>query len=80
MKDPKDSKGKVIIIPRPPRASNEQWVPVNQADVIEEVEATEAIAPDAGSLGPQTVTGPEANPYGQLKGAGVGPVVNEKAK
>lgn len=76
MEKPSTSKGKVIIIPRPPRASNEEWVPVNPtvetvetAEASEAAAAVEAIDPNAGSLGPQTVTGPQASPFGGLKGA-----------
>ena len=62
MEKPTESKGKVIIIPRPPRASVEEWVPVEPNSPIE------AIEPDAGGLGPQAVTGPDA-PFGSLRGA-----------
>ena len=80
MKEPKDSKGKVIIIPRPPRASNQEWVPVNPVDRVEEApEALEAIDPHAGSLGPQSVTGPQASPFGELKGA-ASPADEKEAK
>jgi len=61
MEKPTESKGKVIIIPRPPRASVEEWTPVEPNSPVE------AIEPDAGGLGPQTVTGPEA-PFGTLAG------------
>ena len=62
MEKPTESKGKVIIIPRPPRSSVEEWTPVEPNSPVE------AIEPDAGDLGPQTVTGPEA-PFGTLRGA-----------
>ena len=83
MEKPSTSKGKVIIIPRPPRASNEEWVPVNPtadtAEVAEAAEAVEAIDPNAGSLGPQAVTGPHASPFGELMGA-VSPAAEEPAE
>ena len=62
MEKPTESKGKVIIIPRPPRSSVEEWVPVQPREEIEAIEA------DVDDLGPQTVTGPDA-PFGSLKGA-----------
>ena len=77
MENPKDTKGKVIIIPRPPRASNQEWVPVNPA--TEATETVEAIDPHAGSLGPNAVTGPQASPFGELMGAAPAAPATEEA-
>ena len=42
MKKPKENPEKVIIIPRPPRANNQEWVPVNPEDVATQEEADPA--------------------------------------
>ena len=62
MKEPKDSKGKVIIIPRPPRSNNQEWVPI---DPVEQAGPVQAIDSNAGHLGPQVVSGPQMGLAGQ---------------
>lgn len=42
MKKPKENPEKVIIIPRPPRANNQEWVPLNPEDAASQAEADPA--------------------------------------
>ena len=60
MKIKKEDPSKVIIIPRPPRSNNQAPVPIQPHEDLE------AIDPEAGSLGPQTI--PTENPFGTLAG------------
>ena len=60
MKIKRDEPSKVIIIPRPPRSNDQELVPIEPNDQLE------AIDPNAGSLGPQTI--PTENPFGTMAG------------
>ena len=69
MKKPKENPEKVIIIPRPPRASNQEWVPVTPEDVATPAEAD----PAAQRVGPVAPVDPGCGPmHNQVEGPATG--------